>query len=563
MAHEDDLFVAREAVQRGLINREQLQEALVEMYEQERASGGERWPLGVILVSSGHFPESVLLSLLAERVQPHGDKLTSSQAEDLDLGRLLVLTGTLEPEQVNAALALQMQKWKPGEPSKRVGEIVVEKGWATPEQVQRVLSYLRTAVMVCASCKRRYEAMKATPRSALRCPRCGGTLSRSRQLAFDESIRLLDQTPRPFRRVTPVPPAAASVGEQALIDHALALYLRQMSLVPPASIRDAQRIQLEMSRFGIEVALLDVMKRLNILTPRQASEIPRIDFASVVHGPGWTNQTVPGYKITRKIASGGTSTIFAAEPVFGGGTVAVKILHPERARNATTVERFRREAELLVRFSHPAIVKGLETGVVPPPKSGAPELHFLTMEHIDAAALDHLIEAQGALSPRNAIRITAQLAHGLSYLEKQGFLHRDIKPENVLVDRQCLARLCDLGLAVENALARGGAAEMAAGTAAYASPEQARGAADLDPASDIYSLGLTLFTMLTGKPPFAGETAEEILKNRFGEGRSGSPELSTVSAPSGVQVLLTRMLEPDRQQRLDNYPELLEALRHV
>jgi len=561
VAHEDDLFIARETVARGLVTREQLQDTLFEMYEQERATGGERWPLGVMFVSSGYVPEALLFSLLAERVRATRDDLTSSQAEDVDFGRLLVLTGTLTPDQVNDALAVQQAAWQPGKPSRRLGEIVVEMGVATPEQVQRVLSYQRTAVLTCGSCRRRFNATRATPRTPLKCPRCGGTLSRSRDLAFDESIRLPDAEPARPRRAAPLP-APAPPGEQAQIDRALALYLRQMSLAPAEAVREGQRIQLEMSRFGIEVALLDVMKRFGILAPAKAADLQRIDFASVVHGPGWARQTVPGYRITGKIAAGGTATIFAAQAVFGG-PVAIKILHPDRANDPAAADRFRREADLLVKFDHPAIVKGIETGTAPAPKPGAPALLFLTMEHVDADALDHLLAARGALSPRHAIRITAQIAHALLYIERAGFLHRDVKPENILVDRQWLARLCDLGLAVENRYVRGGASDVTGGTAAYMSPEQAKGATDLDPGSDIYSLGMTLYAMLSGRPPFTGETADQILQARFGGGRPGAPPIDRLAAPPALQALLRRMLDADREMRIGGYQELLEALKQA
>jgi len=436
-------------------------------------------------------------------------------------------------------------------------------GVATPEQIQRVLAYQRQACLVCDKCTRRFLASRASPRAERKCPRCGGTLIRSHDLAFDESIRLSETEMRRRRAVVPVPPASAPVGEQAQVDRALAIYVRQKSLVPAEALREAQRVQLEMSQFGIEIALLDLMKRVGAVPARLAVELAGVDFASIVHGADWSKQTVPGYQITRKIAAGGTATLFAAQQLFGGTTVAVKILHPDRARDGTVIAQFRREAELLVKFDHPAIVKGLETGEIPPLKKGAPALHFLTMEFVDAEALDHLIAGRGAISPRHSVRILAQVAHALMYMEKQGYVHRDVKPENILVDRKYFARLCDLGLAAELRAVRGGRSEFTAGTAAYMSPEQAEGASDLDPASDIFSLGLTLYAMLAGHPPFMGETTEEIMAQRFGGGRDGTPDVSRLPTPPVVQALLKRMLEPDRTLRISSYPELLEALKQA
>ncbi len=553
MAHEDDLFVAQEGLSRGFFNQQQLHDALWEMYGQERATGSERWPLGVLLVSTNVIPESILFSLLAERVRRTKDDLTASQEEDLHIGRLLVLSGTLEPEQVNEALDLQVAQHVPGTPSKRLGQIIVDRGLATPAQIQRTLTYQRAAVFACSACGRRFQAKGATPRSVLSCPKCKGALVRSQELGFDEAVELPDaeRSRKPAPKPPPVQPAKASVGGQAAIDRALAIYIHRHSLVPPEDVRVAQSVQLEMSRFGFDFRLLDVMRRLSILSPRHATELESMDFTGIVNGTAWSEQTVPGYRVTKKLAEGETTQIFAAEPIFGGDTVALKILHPDRARSGEIVARFKRESDLLVRFRHPAIVKGLETGSV-----GA-ELHFLTLEYVDAESLDHVLQSSGPVSLRGALRMTAQIAHGLMYMERQGYLHRDVRPQNIVVDRGGYARLSDLGLAAEPP----GATSVASTSAAYMSPEQAHGAEDLNAASDVFSLGLTLYAMLSGRTPFAGHTEAEIHEERFGSGRVGTPDLAYV--PDAARPLLRRMLEPERRKRIQRHQDIIDSLKQL
>lgn len=338
------------------------------------------------------------------------------------------------------------------------------------------------------------------------------------------------------------------------------LYLRQHNLVETQALVEAQRIQLELSRFGMEIPLLDTLNRLHALSPRHSEELARIDFASIIHEPGWQNQTIPGYQITRRIATGGSSTLFAAEALFGSQTVVIRVLHLDRVRDPAAVARFKREADCFVRFDHPAIVKGIETGMVPPPRPGAPALYFLTLEFVDANTLDHVLARQGALSPRQAARIAAQIAHALLYLERQGLRHNDVRPENILLDREGFARLCDLGLASE--IGKEQPLPLDRGTAAYTSPEVARGGTAIGSTTDLYALGLTLYTLVTGRPPFSGETVDDILKLRFAGLQTVTPPLDMIELPS-LRTLVKRMLEPNPSLRIQPYPDLLETLKQV
>ena len=217
-------------------------------------------------------------------------------------------------------------------------------------------------------------------------------------------------------------------------------------------------------------------------------------------GPPPTLRELGSYELLEKIAEGGMGAVFKGRPKGGGEVIAIKVLPPDTARNATLLKRFEQEFRAATLIDHPNVVKAIEYSG-PTPNTPAP---FLVMEYVDGCSLGTLIEQSGPLAEADAVHIIAQVCDGLHCAHKQGLIHRDVKPDNVIVTADRTAKLTDLGLVrdveSDDNLTRTG---KGLGTPYFMAPEQFRNAKHVDARSDVYSLGATLYMMLTGQAPFA------------------------------------------------------------
>ncbi|NUO36483.1 MAG: serine/threonine protein kinase, partial [Dermatophilaceae bacterium] len=215
------------------------------------------------------------------------------------------------------------------------------------------------------------------------------------------------------------------------------------------------------------------------------------------------------YTLRERIAVGGMGEVHLATDDRLGRVVAVKVLAPAVAHYPESVERFRREATTAAALSHPNIAQVYDYGV-----DGSS--HFIVMEHVDGSDLSRLLRQVGRLTPSDAVRIAEQVCSALGAAHRAGVVHRDIKPGNVIVRPDGTVKVTDFGIA--QALGQASLTDTGTvmGTAAYVSPEQARGQATT-PATDIYSLGILLFQMLTGSVPFDGDTPVAIAMRHLDE----------------------------------------------
>ena len=207
------------------------------------------------------------------------------------------------------------------------------------------------------------------------------------------------------------------------------------------------------------------------------------------------------YRIQRKLGAGGMADVYLAEDQELGRRVAIKILNSRHGNDDQFIERFRREAKNAAALNHPNIVSIYDRGE-------AEDTYYIAMEFLDGRTLKELIIGRGAAPINVAIEYARQILSALRFAHRHGIVHRDIKPHNVLVDGEGRVKVTDFGIA------RAGTSQMTetgsiVGTAQYLSPEQARGG-EVDPRSDLYSLGVVLYELLTGKTPFDGETPVEI-----------------------------------------------------
>jgi serine/threonine-protein kinase len=266
-------------------------------------------------------------------------------------------------------------------------------------------------------------------------------------------------------------------------------------------------------------------------------------------------RTIGGYELIEKVGQGGMGSVFKARQPVMDRIVAVKILPREIALKPQFAERFMREARASARLNHPNIINGIDVGQ----ENGQ---YYFAMEFVQGATLKEMLK-QGRFSEDDAIKYIRPIAHALAHAHANGILHRDIKPENVLIDENDTPKLCDLGLARmesesedEKGLTRSG---QAVGTPHYIAPEQARGDLNIDARADLYSLGASLYQMLTGVTMFQGATAISIMSQHINEKAPHPGDLGVVLS-KGMLAALSKLLAKDRSDRYASAQKLVEDL---
>ena len=266
------------------------------------------------------------------------------------------------------------------------------------------------------------------------------------------------------------------------------------------------------------------------------------------------------YTVVAHVATGGMGAVYRATDTETGREVALKVLNPKSAQRAESLQRFHREAHNAAQLRHENIVTVYEVGEY---KS----VIYLAMEFIDGIDLHDHITKLGRLEVEEARLITLQAARALAHAHKRGVIHRDIKPSNFLLSRQgdrLLVKLTDFGLSRQASddefrVTREG---FTVGTIDYISPEQARDSASADVRSDLYSLGCSLYHMLTGEPPFpSGGLAERIYKHMEvppADIREVRPDV-----PAPLWFILKKMLAKKPVDRFQTPKELIQALNHL
>ena len=259
------------------------------------------------------------------------------------------------------------------------------------------------------------------------------------------------------------------------------------------------------------------------------------------------------YRIIRKLGAGGMADVYLAEDQELGRRVAIKILNDRHAADDSFIERFRREAKNAAGLSHPNIVSIYDRGE-------AEGTYYIAMEFLDGRSLKELIVGRGPAPIKTAIDYARQILAAVGFAHRHGIVHRDIKPHNVLVGSEGRLKVTDFGIA------RSGASQMTEvgsiiGTAQYLSPEQARGA-PVDQTSDLYSVGVVLYEMLTGQVPFTGDTPLEIAMKHLSEVPKPPSELRP-EVPHDLDSVVLRALAKDPSERYQGADEMDADLARV
>ena len=252
------------------------------------------------------------------------------------------------------------------------------------------------------------------------------------------------------------------------------------------------------------------------------------------------------YEIDKLVGSGGMSNVFRAHDRLLERTVALKILHEQFTRDDDYVERFRREARAVAQLTHPNIVTVIDRGE----QEGR---QFIVFEYVEGHNLKELT-ASGPLEVHDAIGVSLQVAHALAFAHERGLVHRDVKPQNVLVNEEGQAKVTDFGIA--RSLDVHGVTQTGTvlGTSDYIAPEQAQGR-QVDPRTDIYSLGVVLYELLTGEVPFRGDNFVAVAMRHVNEPAPSVLERRP-DCPLRLELAVGRAMAKDPAERFESMGEL-------
>jgi serine/threonine protein kinase len=276
-----------------------------------------------------------------------------------------------------------------------------------------------------------------------------------------------------------------------------------------------------------------------------------------------------GYQVLKQLGQGGMGTVYLARQLSLDRNVALKTMNPQWAESPLFLARFTREAYAAAQLVHHNVVQIYDIGE----DKGIP---FFSMEFVPGTNLAHLVAEKGRLDVEEAVGYVLQAARGLKYAHDQGMVHRDVKPDNLMLNDQGIIKVADLGLVKTPAAAddetgyEAGAQKaceavdatavgVAMGTPSYMAPEQGTNAAGVDHRADVYSLGCTLYVLLTGRPPFEGKTAMEVITKHRSE-PIVRPEVLVSRVPREVSEILLKMLAKKPEHRFADLSEVIHAL---
>ena len=268
-------------------------------------------------------------------------------------------------------------------------------------------------------------------------------------------------------------------------------------------------------------------------------------------------QQIPGYAIVRKLGSGAMATVYKAKQLSLDRWVAIKILPRKHTNNPQFVDRFYAEGKAAAKLNHPHIVQAIDVG-----KAG--EFHYFVMEYVEGRTAFDDITEQGPYPEKEALRIILQITMAMAHAHEQGFIHRDVKPKNIMITKEGAAKLADMGLARAVSDREAAEAEQgkAFGTPYYISPEQIRGEVHVDARADIYSLGATLYHMITGQVPFEGANPSAVMHKHL-RADLVPPDHINPALSTGISEIVEVCMAKDPDQRYATANDLLDDLQAV
>lgn len=376
--------------------------------------------------------------------------------------------------------------------------------------------------------------------------------------------------PKDAPTVTPVPPnrdpkpaaasgskpasASGSVPSPGVSESVLVQAIVRRGLATPNEVEacKAHRDKVKPANKGDSRSLLEVMIAAKAMTTNQSSRLLKELAAESPKA-----LTIPGYEIIGPLGRGSMGMVYKARQVSMDRIVAVKSLLESLASNTDFIKRFEREAKVAAKLSHNNIVNAYDAGEF----DGR---HYFVMEYVEGTSVKDELVKRKVFEEKDGLEIILAVTEALKHAHEKGLVHRDIKPDNIILTKQGVVKLADLGLARPTGDEKRAAAEagMAIGTPYYMSPEQVRGQTDVDIRADIYSLGATFYHMMTGRVPFEGTTPTEVMKKHIDKNLELTPadHLNT-RISSGLGVVIETMMSRDRDARYQNPDDLILDLK--
>jgi serine/threonine-protein kinase len=298
-------------------------------------------------------------------------------------------------------------------------------------------------------------------------------------------------------------------------------------------------------------SLADLLVDNSYVTSRQIARLREVVAAER------SNQMIPGYKVLSRLGAGAMATVYKAKQLSLDRHVAIKVLPRKFSTNPQFIERFYAEGRAAAQLNHPNIVQAYDVG-----KAG--EFHYFVMEFVDGSTVYDQIVANRRYSESDAIEIAIQIAEALQHAHDKGLIHRDVKPKNIMVTKSGMAKLADLGLAraISDREAAEAEAGKAFGTPYYISPEQVRGEMTVGPPADIYSLGATLYHMVTGSVPFDGKNPSAVMHKHL-KADLVPPDHVNQKLSAGISEVIEMMMVKNPKARYQTCKDLLLDLRAV
>ncbi len=302
------------------------------------------------------------------------------------------------------------------------------------------------------------------------------------------------------------------------------------------------------------ILLKDLMVEFGFVTDTQAERLK----TSIKESKD-AAQKIPGYKVLGKIGAGAMAVVYKARQLSLNRIVAIKVLPKRFSKDPEYVARFYKEGQAAGKLNHPNIVQAIDVG-----EAGG--YHYFVMEFVEGKTIADDLTAGNIFAEQDAIDVIIQVAHALSHAHSLGLIHRDVKPKNIMINKNGVVKLADMGLARETTDIEAAQSEAgkAYGTPYYIAPEQIRGKIDIDGRADIYGLGATLYHMLTGQVPFMAEDSSDVMRKHLKE-KLIPPDHINTSLSAGVSEVIEIMMAKHKKDRYKNVEELLldlEALRN-
>ncbi len=341
-------------------------------------------------------------------------------------------------------------------------------------------------------------------------------------------------------------------GLSGLSDSNLEKSILRRGLATPQEIEACKALRSKLIAQGESAkSLLEIMVANRVLTESQSTRLMRESDD--------TNRRfeIPGYQVLERVGKGSMGVVYKARQTSVDRVVAVKVLLDALAKNREFIKRFEREAKIAAKLSHNNIVNAIDAGEV----DGH---HYFVMEYVEGSTIKDELDKGRIFDEKTAIKITLAVTEALKHAHARGLIHRDIKPENVILTRDGNVKLADLGLARLTADEKWAMSEagMAIGTPYYISPEQVRGQVDVDIRADIYSLGATLYHMVTGHVPYGGDNPTQVMQKHVDKNVIlVPPDHLNTKLSSGLGMVVETMMAKNRENRYRNPDDLILDLK--